>query len=150
MAYRLAPLSGHPFAPVREIAAVASETANQILILRDEAQEMVDLCRRRVAERQSGLLNAQQTATLQEARERGFVLEIFDGCMAGGIEESMHIVVIPDLPMYVVFSNLAHEALHMPSLQRLAHGLGYQIERVATEFYMEAQITAGRTPVAEA
>ena len=149
MAYRVAPVPRRQFAPVREVAAVASEVADLILIHRDEAQGVVDACRRRVLDAQ-GELNEQQTATLTEARERSFVLEIYDGCGEAGIAESMHIVVVPDLPLYVAFSDAEHETVHMPTLQRLAQGLGYTIERVATDFLLESLIMGGDVPIAEA
>jgi len=149
MAYRVAPPPRRQFASVREVAAVASEVADLILIHRSEAQEVVDACRRRVLDAQ-GELNQQQTATLTEARERGFVLEIYDGCAQAGITESMHIVVMPGLPLYVAFSDAKHESVHMPALQRLAEGLGYTIERVATDFLLESLITGGGVPVAAA
>jgi len=57
MAYRLAPLPRHRFAPTREVAAVASEIADLIVIHRSEAQAIVETCRRRALEEQAYGLN---------------------------------------------------------------------------------------------
>jgi len=150
MAYRVAPLPSKPFVTVREIAAVASEIADAVLIHRGEAQHVVDACRERVVALQGSELNARQLATLDEARERGFVLEILDGCSIDGVADSLRIIVMPQAALYATFLSGTHEEHHMPMLQKLARRLGYEIQTVPTDFYLEAQVMAGRSPTAEA
>jgi hypothetical protein len=144
MAYRLVPRPGADDLAPLEVATAACANCEQVHIHRGEAHDFLHRYGSIVAKWSESALETSETEWLAAAYEQGFMLDVYDGDASPGDFDTLHMVVLPELPLYVSFTNAKQEQRHMPTLRRLAAALGYVIERVARDHFLEAMMAASQ------